>query len=684
MQKHYIFLLLFVLLAPCLMAQTEQPEQSQELENITQGNDDAETEDDSYLQQLEHYKTNKLDINQLSAEELNDFTFLSQLQRQNFLSYRKLFGRFLTIYELQAIPTWDLLTIQKMLPYLTINGGLSLGEDLAARFTQGQHSVLLRMQQVLEESKGYQIKDTTRSRYLGSPQRVAFRYKYQYKNLLQFGLVGDKDAGEQFFTGSQTAGFDFYSFHLFARNLGVVKNLALGDFTVNMGQGLIQYQSLAFKKGPDPLAVKRQAAILRPYNSVGEFNFHRGAGITLGVGNWSATFFASFRKLNANFNKDTSINNEDYVSSLLTSGLNRTPNELADRYLLNVTTLGGNISFNKDALHVGINAINYQMSLPLQTSNEPYNSYDIKGKEWRNSSVDYSYTYKNMHFFGEAATDKNNSLALVSGLLVSLSNTIDASLVYRNISEKYQSLNGNAFTESTFPNNESGLFLGMTVKPFTGLRFDAYADAYSFPWLRFRVDAPTRGGDYFLQATYQPNKQVRAILRFRSESKAINLSNTNFAFNITENRLRQNLRAEFGYKISPLFTWNSRVETVWLNTPSFNKTENGFLIYSDIFYKSPNKRLAGGVRLQYFETDNFDTRIYAYENDVLYSFSIPFFNGRGWRYYLNLNYDVSKRMTAWFRIAQTVQSGAQTIGSGLDEIAGNKKTDYRVQLMYKF
>src|SRR6185503_7473909 len=101
-------------------------------------------------------------------------------------------------------------------------------------------------------------------------------YRYSYKNLLQYGLVGDKDAGEQFLKGAQHSGFDFYSFHLFARNVGVIQSLAIGDFTVNMGQGLIHWQGLAFKKSAATMSIKRQSAVLRPYNSAGEFYFHRG------------------------------------------------------------------------------------------------------------------------------------------------------------------------------------------------------------------------------------------------------------------------------------------------------------------------------------------------------------------------------------------------------------------------
>ena len=156
------------------------------------------------------------------------------------------------------------------------------------------------------------------------------RYRYSYKNLCNSDWLADKDAGEQFFKGAQKNGFDFYSFHLFARKIGIIQSLALGDFTVNMGQGLIQWQSLAFKKSVDVLGVKRQSAILQPYNSAGEFYFHRGAGITIQKGRIEATAFASIRKISANFVADT-VNNEDFISSFLNSGYNRTTSEIADR-----------------------------------------------------------------------------------------------------------------------------------------------------------------------------------------------------------------------------------------------------------------------------------------------------------------------------------------------------------------
>ena len=112
--------------------------------------------------------------------------------------------------------------------------------------------------------------------------------------------------------------------------------------------------------------------------------------------------------------------------------------------------------------------------------------------------------------------------------------------------------------------------------------------------------------------------------------------------------------------------------------------ENGFLAYVDLLYKPMMKKYSANMRLQYFETDGYDSRLYAYENDVLYSFSIPVFYDKGYRYYFNVNYDVSKRLSCWFRWAQTIFKDKATVGSGLDEIKGNKRTEVKFQVLYYF
>ncbi len=661
-----------------ICSQDIPPNTEQQLENLADA-DQAETEDDSYLQQLEQFRKNPLNLNTADASELKELRIITDLQIENLIMYRRLFGKLVSIYELQAVPSWDVMTIRKLLPFITVGSSLSVKEDFNQRIQEGDHSLLLRVSQVLERSKGFD-KSTAGTKYLGSPQRLFFRYRYIYKNLLQLGIVGDKDAGEQFFKNAQNKGFDFYSFHLFARKIGIIQALAIGDFTVNMGQGLIQWQSLAFKKSSDVMGIKRQSAVLRPYNSAGEFNFHRGAGITIRKGKTEATAFVSTRKVSANLAADT-VSKEDFVSSFLTSGYHRTAGEIADRNSLRQTTVGGNVKYSSNRCHIAVNSMYYHFSLPVQKRDEPYNLYAINGNKWYNLGIDYSYTHKNIHFFGEAAADKNFHKAFINGVLISVDPRVDLSLLHRNIDKAYQAINGNAFTENTLPNNENGFYTGITIRPTNAWRLDIYGDIYKFPWMKYLVDAPSGGRDYMAQVTYMPNKQVEMYTRYRNESKQGNQADNATVTNYLVTLPRQNWRMQVSYKINTAIALRNRVETIWYDKKS-DKSEKGFLTFFDFIYRPLLKPYSGVLRLQYFETDGYNSRLYAYENDVLYSYSIPVFFDKGYRYYLTLNYDVTNKVTIWLRYSQIIYRDKSLIGSGLDEITGNKKTEIKLQARY--
>ena len=633
---------------------------------------------------MQQFTKSPLNLNTADEVLLKELVILTPLQIQSLLSYRRLFGKLINIYELQAVPGWDIATIEKLRPYITVSSEANLISSFAERLSGGTNVLVARSTRVLEESRGYKFDPaSTSNHYLGSPQRYFMRYKYYYKNLLQFGVVADKDAGEEFFKGTQKQGFDFYSLHLFARNIGIIKSLALGDFTVNMGQGLTQWQSLAFKKSSDVLNVKRQLSVLRPYNSAGEINFHRGAGITLAKKYVELTAFVSYRKLDGNLVADTSDSQDQFISSLQTSGLHRTKSEVADKGVQRQFSYGGNLAFNKSGVHIGFNAIQYNFKLPINKADDPYNLYALSGKKFGNQSIDYSYTFRNLHFFGEVAADNHFNKATVNGLLVSVDANVDMSFVYRNISPKYQSIYTNAFTENTYPVNEKGLYAGISIRPHPSWRIDAYADFYKFPWLKYQVDASTVGADYMAQVDYKPNKQLEVYARYRWESKAKNYNPFNDILSPVVQKPRQNFRAQINYRINPEFVFRNRIELVWYDKKG-EGNQNGFLAFTDLLYKPMMKRYSANVRLQYFETDGYDSRLYAYENDVLYSYSIPVFYDKGYRYYFNLNYDLTRKLTFWFRWAQTIYKDATTVGSGLDEISGNKKTEVKLQLQYIF
>ncbi len=682
--KPLFYIIFFVFLFCTARGQdVPSPVVEQQLENLAEA-ENAEPEDDSYQQQLQQLRKDPLNLNIATDADMQVFRLLTDLQIRNFIQYRQLLGKLLSLYELQAIPGWDVETINRIRPFVMVSGSISIADDFGRRFSDGQHSILMRLSQVIEKSRGFTPDTAGNTKYLGSPQRLLLRYKYQYKNLLQFGVLGEKDAGEQFFKGAQKNGFDFYSLHLFVRNLGVIKRLAIGDFTVNIAQGLLSYQSLAFRKSPDVLNIKRQTEIFRPYNSPGEYNFHRGAAITVGTkdNKWLVSAFVSKKKVDANAVVD-SANYEDYVSSILNSGYHRTAAENADRKTIDQFTVGGRVQFRNTRLMLGANAIHYQLSSPLQKTPDPYNYYAFSGKQLTGVSVDYAYTYRNIHVFGEIASDHDGHLAFVNGLIASLDTRVDFSLLYRNIARDYHSLYANAFTESTTPINEKGMYAGLSIKPWGFLRLDMYADMYSFGWLKYLVDRPSKGSDYVVQLTWKPNKVVEVYTRFKTESKADNYSNTDLPYHVTQDIPKQNWRTQISYKVSSAVTLRTRAEIVWYDQKG-GQAEEGFLIFADVFYKPMMKPLALNMRLQYFETDEYNSRIYAYESDVLYSYSIPPFYGKGYRAYLNVNYDINRHITTWFRLARSVYPGATSVGSGYDEIPGNHKTDYRIQVLFTF
>ena len=684
----------FYLIAMCILfgslyAQVPQEIRSgEELEQLA-GKTDAEIEDDTYWQRLTEYRKHPVDLNNASEEDLKLLGMLTDLQIKNFLQYRRLLGKLISVYELQAIPSWNLETIRQITAYVKINDQSSVIENFRSGWKGGDQYLLVRTSRVLEKSKGFKMSDEdSASHYLGNPQRIFFRYTYNYKSVLQYGILGDKDAGEQFFRGYQHQGFDFYSIHFFIRKNGIISALALGDFTANMGQGLIQWQTLAFSKSANVLAIKRQAAVLLPYHAAGEFNFHRGAGITLKKGRWEATGFVSFRKPSANLSKDSN-SKQEVITSFDNSGYHRTKSENEGRNNIKQFVVGANINFSTPGWQIGFNAIHYSFSNSIQKQNEPYNLYAIRGNHWSDYSLDYSMTCRNVHFFGEIAIDETKSMAFIQGALISLTENLEAALLYRNISKGYQSLNADAFTENTNPGNEKGIYAGITVRPFPGCHLDGFFDIYQFPWLKYQSDAPTYGRDFFIDVFYQPEKNWSLYSRFKNESRQGNIAGTGMRTNPLGWSSRKDWRTEITVSTGNKLTVKGRAECLWLNNHTV-LSQQGFLGLINLNYHPGFKTYGVSLGLQYFETDGYDSRIYVSEEDLLYSFSIPAYYGKGFRYYIN----TSRKLSSLFhpgrkervhcegsiRWGQTIYPGKPTIGSGLDLIKGDRKSEFKLQV----
>lgn len=682
-----IIFVISLMLSLCRVAsgqlQNTDPDEAEEdrLESLSEASE-TESEDEYYLQQLAFYKAHPLNING-SESDLDEFPLLEPLQIENLMTYRKLLGDLISVYELQSVPGFTVEAIKKILPYIAIADKHLVPTDFDTRFLAGNRTLVVRPSLVPEKAKGFS--DTGAGKYLGGRERMMTRYKYQYRDLLQYGVVADQDAGEKFVFNHGQAGFDFYSVHLFARKFGFVKALALGDYTVNFGQGLIQWQSQAYNKSSSVINIKRQSETLRPYHSAGEYNFFRGIGITLQKNHMETTLFFSRRKLSAN----TGIDDEygSVITSVQTSGLHRTASEIEDRNVAVMKAMGGSIKWRYNSGHVGMNAGWYNYSLPLRKRDLPYNLFAVRGKQWAGYSADYSFTYHNYHVFGELALDKNIHRAVIAGLMSSLDPGLDLAILLRSIDPAYQSINGNAFTENTMPSNENGVYLGASLRPAPPWKVDLYADFFKFPWLRYRADAPGLGSEYLLQVMWQPNKKVQVYSRFRARTKPINEVSADRTINYLADKMLRNWRTQIGCQLSKDVLLRNRIEFSWFGDAGQADPETGFLVYTDVLYKPFGKSYSAGARFQVFETGGYDTRLYAYENDVLFSNSSPAFFDKGARIYLNLKARLHFRKLKALQInlglkaATSLYTGKASIGSGQDEIPENHKSELKVQLV---
>ncbi|HSV87687.1 MAG TPA: helix-hairpin-helix domain-containing protein [Bacteroidales bacterium] len=653
--------------------------------------EEAETDLDytELLENLAVFERNPVNLNFASAEELRQLFFLNEIQITNLLYHISKFGRLISLYELQSVEGFDLETIRRIEPYVTVNEELfrrhiRLGNVLR----EGQHQLFLRYQQLMEEQQGFspitpeELLANPNARYLGSPLRLFSRYRFTYYNNISLGFTAEKDPGEEFMRGSQPNGFDFYSGHIFVRDIGRLRAAAVGDFQVQFGQGLTLWSGLAFGKSAEAINIKKNGLGLRPYTSVDENNFMRGAGVSLSFGPFTVTGFYSSKKRDANVVESDTLSGEQLVfSSLQQTGLHRTPRELEDKNSVNQSIYGGNIALKSNNLSLGLVAYRMELGGEFTRGLSIYNQFDFNRSTNTNIGFYYNYGIRNFNFFGEIARSENGGYALLNGIMMSLDPRLSLSLLHRKFSKDYQSLLSMAFGESTRVANEEGLYLGLSARLSQQWNISAYADHFSFPWMRYRTYLPSKGYEYLVQVNYRPKRGTEMYLRYRIKNKPLNTSNPEMIVHL-DDVVRQNVRFHVNFPISPSFTLRNRIEFVDFRFGE-NK-ETGYMVYQDVFFRNLSSPLAITLRYALFDTDGYDSRIYVFENDVLYAFSFPFYSDKGSRAYLLVRYSINRNIDFYARFAQTWFSNRNSTGSGMDIIDGNTRTELKAQIRLRF
>ena len=657
------------------------------VEDIASKSDNDDADYTSLVEDLTYYLSNPLNLNTADLENLEKLQFLNELQIENLLNYIASKGGMKTIYELQLIESFDIETIRKMLPFVNvieIKQEEKLKTDKVIRY--GNHRLLAETKFLIQDQKGYTPEidisgnSSLATRYQGNNMKYLLRYRFNYKNKIFAGITTEKDPGEKLSFNKNLYGFDYYSFHFQIKDLGIIKNLAVGDFQVKFGQGLILWTGFGMGKSSNVLNIRKKGQGLRFYSSTDENNFMRGIGTTLKFGKFDYTLFFSRKKIDANLNQADTIENEEEISSLQNSGYHRTLSELEDRKVVDETIFGSKIGLSLKHFKMGINFVAYQFNYDMLKSDKPFKYYDFTAKQNYNLSFDYYYNYKKVSLFGETAIGKNGGIAIQNGFVCFIVPQLSFSLLHRYYQKEYQAYYSNSFSENTKISNENGIYYGLEFHPVRRITLKAYVDSYQFPWLKYGVDAPSQGNEYFVQANFSLNKNVDMYFKWRNESKATNIFSDNKNLNILENEKKESYRFHISYRISELVSLRNRIEISHFQQKENN--QKGFMIYQDINFDLKRIPLSLYFRYAVFDA-TYDARIYSYENDLLYNFSVPVYSGKGSRFYAMIKYKATDDIELRFRFSQFFYPEQETIGTALDEIKGDMKSEIKLQFVMR-
>jgi len=392
--------ILFLLLTSTSIAQKNEKYPDIDInviEDILQGNEELDVSNLFFVyESLQAFARSPLNLNKATITDLEDIFLLTPYQIQEFFIYKKKAGELISIYELQAIPGFDLKTIQAITPFVKVSGEDDYQKSIGSMFRESNRSLQMKWVRPLEKEKGFILQDgADATAFEGSPDRLLMRVRGRFENKFSYGFTAEKDDGESFFKGSNSHGFDFYSAHIFLKDYSSrLKSLAIGDYSVSLGQGLIAYSGFARSKGAEVLNIDRQRRVLQQFSSLNEFLFYRGVGATIGVNdNLEVTAFGSYKNIDGNIfvNDSTDIDFQEFeilTSSLQTSGFHATQSEIEDEKQIQFIQTGAKIKYKKDAWHLALNTIYHQLDKPLNKSNEPHNRFTFQGDRLLNVSTE--------------------------------------------------------------------------------------------------------------------------------------------------------------------------------------------------------------------------------------------------------------------------------------------------------
>ncbi|MFA4047170.1 helix-hairpin-helix domain-containing protein [Prevotella sp. PCHR] len=632
----------------------------------------VETEDieadawDAMTDALADLEQNPININTATRDDLAQIPFLTDREIEAICAYIHVHGAMKTTGELAMT---GIIGRDKcrLLPFFLYAGEQEkkLFPDLGTILSKGRHSVIATAKVPLYSRRG------DRDGYLGYKYRHDVRYSFNFSDRVKAGIVGAQDAGEPFFAGRNRMGYDYYSFYLMIRKMGCLKALAVGRYRIGLGMGLVVNGNFSLGKTSALASLGRMDNVIRVHSSRSDGNYLQGAAATVEVANGlDLTAFVSYRDIDATLNSD-----KETVSTIVKTGYHRTQTEMDKKNNTSQTLFGGNIHYFKSGFHAGATAVYTSLDRELKPkTSQIYRRHYAAGRRFWNVSAEYGYTGHRLSVRGETATGGCHAVATANTVSFGVLPELDIMLLQRFYSFRYYSLFSRGFSEGGAVQNESGVYAGADWRPVSRLHVTAYVDFARFAWPKYRASDTSQASDNFVSATYTAGSWTFSS-RYRLKIRQYDNEEKTSIINKTEHRMRASVRYEGAQ-------WSMRTQADFVSS-SYKKSSRGWMISHDVKC-SPVRWLMVDASASIFDTDDYDSRVYAYEHGMLYSVYFPAFYGRGIRYALFANADISRLLTVSAKLGTTDYFDRDHIGSGMQQTDRSSVTDVEVQARIKF
>ena len=655
------------------------------VENYLSG-DVENAPDESTVETLYDIHRQPFDVNTVTKEELEMLPFLSDKLIEEILTYQYEYGPLKSLDELQLVYTMDFETFQYLTLFLTVtdirpSNHATQWKDF---MKYGKRTLITQADFPLYWKEGYKrhsaevLEKNPNKEYLGRRLATSFRFDWSYRDKISMGITADQDAGEPFFTfTNKNKGFDFYSYYFLLKDVNKwLKTFIIGQYRLGFGQGLILNTDFSMGKQTLFTSTGIRSNPIRKHSSRTEYNFFRGTAATVRINDkWQVTAFYSY------VDKDANLNKEKLITSWKNDGYHRTPLEISKKNNTINQTIGGNIHYGYKVFHIGLTGVHNYFNKLFKTYEEGYRKYYPKDYRQWNVSTDYRLHYKQHSLQGELAISNDHAIATINTLRLGITPNWQLLLLQRFYSYKYNAIYGRSFSENTLVKNESGVMGGLKFAPSYKFNITAYADIFYFPWETYKASTGSKGYELYTQGFYTFSKNASVQFRYRFKSKQQD-------FTPSKNDLPE---LKYYNKHSPRI----QVDILWNNLSfktSLNYTKvkfmeehsQGILISQSIRIPKVLKYFDLQFNGHYFHTDNYETRLSAYESGLLYQFGFSSFYGHGYRASALLRFVPFNSLWLIAKFGHTQYFDRKHIGSGLEMSEGNKRENISLQIQYKF